>query len=46
MTSKIGDAIKVWADELRPRRFDVPLGAQKKLQIDEDGELRIIERTI
>lgn len=32
VTSKLGEAIKVWADELRPRGFDVPLGAQKNLE--------------
>lgn len=32
MTSRMGEAIKVWADELRPRGFDVPLGAQKNLE--------------
>lgn len=32
MTSKMGEAIKAWADELRPRGFDIPLGAQKNLE--------------
>ncbi len=33
MISRLGAAIKVWADELRPRGFDVPLDAQKNLEV-------------